>query len=73
MNTRTVIKIAGENGMGLSSVGEIVQKALKRAGFYIRSEREFPSTIKGGRRLLPVSATTDMLLPGCPQCAYNIK
>ncbi len=49
MSSRTVIKISGENGMGLSSVGEIVQKALKRAGFYIRSEREFPSTIKGGK------------------------
>jgi 2-oxoglutarate/2-oxoacid ferredoxin oxidoreductase subunit alpha len=46
---RTVLKISGENGMGLSSVGEIVQKALKRAGFFIRSEREFPSTIKGGK------------------------
>ncbi|MEM1311939.1 MAG: 2-oxoacid:acceptor oxidoreductase subunit alpha [Patescibacteria group bacterium] len=46
---RTVLKIAGENGMGLSSVGEMVQKALKKNGFNIRSEREFPSTIKGGK------------------------
>jgi len=34
---------------GLSSVGEPLQKALKRLGFFIHSEREFPSTIKGGK------------------------
>ncbi len=46
---RTVVKISGENGMGLSSVGEIIQKSLQKLGFYIHSEREFPSTIKGGK------------------------
>lgn len=49
MPNRYNIKIAGETGMGLSGVGESVQKALKKMGFYIHSEREFPSTIKGGK------------------------
>lgn len=46
--TRTSIKIAGESGMGLLSVGMILAKALKRMGFYIVMDREYPSLIKGG-------------------------
>jgi len=45
---RTVLKIAGESGMGLLSVGKVVAKILKGMGFYVHSDREFPSLIKGG-------------------------
>ncbi len=45
---RTTIKITGESGMGLSSVGSIIAKTLKRMGFYMHVDREFPSLIKGG-------------------------
>ncbi len=34
--------------MGLSSVGSIIAKTLKRMGFYMHVDREFPSLIKGG-------------------------
>ena len=45
---RTVLKIAGESGMGLLSVGHIVAKVLKGMGFQVHSDREYPSLIKGG-------------------------
>lgn len=34
--------------MGLNSVGSIIARTLKRMGFYIHSDREFPSLIMGG-------------------------
>ncbi len=45
---RYSIKVVGESGMGLLSVGEIIMKSLKRMGFYVNSDREYPSLIKGG-------------------------
>lgn len=45
---RIVIKIAGESGQGINSIGEIVAKALKHSGFYTFGYREYPSLIKGG-------------------------
>ncbi len=45
---RISLKIAGESGMGLLTVGKIISKALKDIGYYVVSDREFPSLIKGG-------------------------
>jgi len=45
---RHVIKIAGQSGSGLVTTGEIFIKALKHLGFFITSDREYPSLIKGG-------------------------
>ena len=44
--SRVRLKISGESGMGLESSAEILMRALKNSGFYIVSEREFPSLIK---------------------------
>ena len=44
--------------MGLSGVGEALQRALKKQGFYIHSEREFPSTIKGGKASNSINFST---------------
>lgn len=52
---RIVIKIAGESGMGIESSGMIVMKALKKLGYWIYSEREFPSLIKGGRANIQIN------------------
>lgn len=51
---RTVLKVAGESGMGLLSVGRIATKVLKHMGFYIYSDREYPSLIKGGHSNLQI-------------------
>lgn len=45
---RFVVKIAGESGMGINSVGEILAKALKNSGMYVFAYREYPSLIQGG-------------------------
>lgn len=45
---RLVIKITGESGQGINSIGEIVAKSLKKSGYYSFGYREYPSLIKGG-------------------------
>lgn len=45
---RLVIKIAGESGQGVNSIGEIVARALKGSGFFTFGYREYPSLIRGG-------------------------
>ncbi|MCA9385497.1 2-oxoacid:acceptor oxidoreductase subunit alpha [Candidatus Dojkabacteria bacterium] len=47
-NTRLRLKIAGESGQGVNSVGELLAKACKRSGYFVFGYREYPSLIKGG-------------------------
>lgn len=42
------IKIAGESGQGINSIGEVLTRALKRSGYFVFGYREYPSIIKGG-------------------------
>lgn len=68
---RTTIKIGGESGQGVNSVGEIMAKSIKESGFYSFGYREYPSLIKGGysshqidiadHPLVSPSAATDVL------------
>jgi 2-oxoglutarate ferredoxin oxidoreductase subunit alpha len=55
MSKRTVIKIAGEQGMGIDSTGLIVMKTLKNMGFWVYGEREFNSLIKGGKSSIQIN------------------
>lgn len=69
---RTVVKVSGESGQGVNSIGEILAKAMKESGFYSFGYREYPSLIKGGyschqidfsdRPLSASSTHTDILL-----------
>lgn len=59
MKNRTVIKIAGESGMGIESTGMIVMKSLKNLGYNIYGEREFNSLIKGGRANIQINFSKD--------------
>ena len=45
---RLVIKFGGESGQGINTLGEILSKSIKNAGFYNFAYREYPSLIKGG-------------------------
>jgi len=47
-NRRISVKITGESGQGINSIGEVVAKALKECGYYTFGYREYPSLIKGG-------------------------
>ncbi len=55
---RLRIKIVGESGSGLLSTGEMLMSALHRMGFYIVSDREYPSLIKGGYSCFTLNAST---------------
>jgi 2-oxoglutarate ferredoxin oxidoreductase subunit alpha len=55
---RFVLKVCGESGMGLRSVGQILTKSLKRFGYYVHSDREYPSLIKGGHSMVQVDFST---------------
>lgn len=46
--SRFAIKIAGASGQGINTVGEILARALKSAGYSVFAYREYPSLIKGG-------------------------
>ena len=56
---RISLKVAGASGMGLVSVGNIVSKVLQTMGFYVHSDREFPSLIKGGHSNLQIDFSKD--------------
>ena len=45
---RCTLKIGGESGQGINSIGEIMGKTLKNAGWHVFGYREYPSLIKGG-------------------------
>ncbi|MDP3976326.1 MAG: 2-oxoacid:acceptor oxidoreductase subunit alpha [bacterium] len=55
---RTTVKVVGESGMGLASVGLIIAKSLKRMGYSIHSDREYPSLIKGGHSSVQIDFST---------------
>lgn len=45
---RYSIKIAGQSGQGINTVGKIISKILNSVGYTTFSYREYPSIIKGG-------------------------
>lgn len=55
MNTRTRLRIAGQSGTGLLSVGSILIRSLRDMGFYCVADREFPSLIKGGHSCFTIN------------------
>lgn len=64
--------IVGESGSGVPSVGVIMAKSLQSMGYYLATDREFPSLIKGGKHcqvinfddepLWATSAETDIII-----------
>lgn len=45
---RYSIKIAGQSGQGINTVGKLISKILNSVGYITFSYREYPSIIKGG-------------------------
>jgi len=45
---RYSIKLGGESGQGINTLGVLLSKAIKSIGYNIFSYREYPSLIKGG-------------------------
>ncbi len=47
-SSRYSIKLGGESGQGINTLGILLSKALKGIGYQIFAYREYPSLIKGG-------------------------
>lgn len=52
---RVRIKIVGQSGSGLLSVGEIFSSAINGLGYHIVADREYPSLIKGGHSCFTIN------------------
>jgi len=48
------IKIAGEAGQGMNTVGDALCKVLKKAGFYIFSNQDYMSRVRGGNNYFQI-------------------
>lgn len=57
--TRFTFKVVGAAGQGINSIGEIVSKGLKRAGYCVFGYREYPSLIKGGHCSYQIDVSGD--------------
>ncbi len=58
---RTRLKIVGQSGSGLLTVGELVSKGLQALGFEICTDREYPSLIKGGTSCFTINFSTSSI------------
>ncbi len=63
LGTQSIIswKIAGAAGMGTTSTGEMMAKALSRAGLWVVGYSEYPSLIRGGHTVSHVLASKDQI------------
>lgn len=68
MNNRFVVKAAGESGMGVNSIGEILAKALKDTGLYIFGYREYPSLIRGGYASYQIDIADTQTMSSSKEC-----
>ncbi len=55
------IKIVGQSGSGLLTVGDLFVKGLLQLGFCVYSDREFPSLIKGGHSCFTIHFSEEEL------------
>ena len=58
---RRSIKIVGAQGQGVNSVGEMIAKGLKRAGYCVFGYREYMSLIKGGHSSYQLDVSTEKI------------
>lgn len=65
---RFVVKISGESGMGINSVGEILTKALKNSGMFVFAYREYPSLIEGGYASYQIDVSDTKINASSSEC-----
>lgn len=59
MSNRYSIKLGGESGQGINTLGLLLSKSLKSAGYKIFAYREYPSLIKGGIASYQIDISSD--------------
>ncbi len=65
---RFTIKVGGESGQGVNSVGEIIARSLKQSCFFTFGYREYPSLIKGGVASHQTDVSGSPLLAPSKEC-----
>lgn len=65
---RYVVKVAGESGQGVNSVGEILAKSLKETGYQVFGYREYPSLIKGGYSCYQIDVSDQPMQSSSAEC-----
>ncbi|MBU0974133.1 2-oxoacid:acceptor oxidoreductase subunit alpha [Patescibacteria group bacterium] len=65
---RFVVKVVGESGQGVNSIGEVLAKALKDNGLFIFGYREYPSLIKGGDASYQIDIANKEIKSSSAQC-----
>lgn len=58
---RLRIKIVGQSGMGLLSVGEMLIDSFNELGFFVACDREYPSLIKGGYSCFTINVSDERI------------
>lgn len=58
---RLRIKIVGQSGMGLLSVGEMLIDAFNELGLFVACDREYPSLIKGGHSCFTINVSDERI------------
>ncbi|HET7833653.1 MAG TPA: 2-oxoacid:acceptor oxidoreductase subunit alpha [Gallionella sp.] len=56
-----IIRVAGEGGEGIISVGDMITQACARAGLDVYTFKTFPAEIKGGYAMYQLRASTEPL------------
>ncbi len=56
-----IIRVGGEGGEGIISVGDMITQACARAGLDVYTFKTFPAEIKGGYAMYQVRASTEQL------------
>ncbi len=59
--TDVTIKIAGEAGSGVATIGLALCRALKGLGMHVFSENDYPSLIRGGHNSVTVRASSSKI------------
>ncbi|HIJ84706.1 MAG: pyruvate flavodoxin/ferredoxin oxidoreductase domain protein [Magnetococcales bacterium] len=70
-----IIRIAGQGGEGVISIGDFIAAACARAGQEVTTYKTFPAEIKGGYAMYQVRTSLDRIFnPGDAfdiLCAFN--
>jgi len=64
------VKIGGQAGQGVKSIGLMFAKIATRSGYYTYNYTEYPSLIRGGHNVMQVNISTQEV--GCPSKNTNL-
>jgi 2-oxoglutarate ferredoxin oxidoreductase subunit alpha len=68
MTGRLTIRLAGESGQGINSIGEALSKSFKKVQLFTFGYREYPSLIRGGHAFYQVEVADQPINAASAQC-----